>query len=137
MVSSPATATPSTDASWHYHPAEITQTRRFLAVLTRNDAFQDSRSDFDAVPITVLREIPILLRCSLPPIPPYCVLVTISSQACATYADYVTTLLMWEQQDLLVHAMKKPIATSLYQLLQQNMMAPSTIMILLRLVIWH
>jgi hypothetical protein len=59
MVSPPATAPPGTAAFWQYHPAEITHTRRFLAVSTSNDPFQDSRPSLDgAVPITVLRETP-------------------------------------------------------------------------------
>jgi hypothetical protein len=37
----------------------------------------------------------------------------------ATFADYVTTLPMWDRE-LLVHAMEKPLATPFYQLLLQK-----------------
>jgi hypothetical protein len=96
MVSPPAYAPSGTATSWHYHPVEITHTSRFLTVSTSND--------------TVLLETPTLLRCSLPPMSPDFVLATIRSPICATFADYVMTLPMWEQ-DLLIHAMEKPLAT--------------------------
>jgi hypothetical protein len=82
-------------------------TRQFLAVSTRNETFQDARPLLDAVPITVLRRTPTLLRCSLPPIQPDSVLDTMLSPICATFADYFMTLSMWER-DLVAHAMEDP-----------------------------
>jgi hypothetical protein len=67
MVSSPATAPSGTAASLHYHPAEITHTRRFYAA-SKSTSFEDARPELDAVPVTVLRETLTLLQCSLPPI---------------------------------------------------------------------
>jgi hypothetical protein len=61
------TATTGTNASWHYHPAQITHARRFLAV-TKSNTFADAHPETDAVPVTILVEMAILLRCSLPPI---------------------------------------------------------------------
>jgi hypothetical protein len=41
--------------------------RRVLAVSTRNEPLQDSRSPLDEVPVTVLLETPTLRRCSFRP----------------------------------------------------------------------
>jgi hypothetical protein len=89
--------------------------RRFLRISTRNDAFHDSRNGLDTVPVTVLREPPALLRCSLLPIPADSVLDTIRTLSRTTFADYVMA-----DVDLLVHAMEKPLATLLYELLRHN-----------------
>jgi hypothetical protein len=96
MVSPPASASPNIEASWHYHPAEIEYTRRFLAVSIRYDYFQDSRPPIDAAPITVLFDTPTLLRCSLPPGLREPVPDTIRPPICATFTDYITTLPQWE-----------------------------------------
>jgi hypothetical protein len=80
MLSPSATAPPGSATSWYY--GEITHKRRFCAVSTRNKPFQDSRPPPDALPITVLRETPTLLRCSLPPTPPDSVLDSIRSPIC-------------------------------------------------------
>ena len=72
-------------------------------------------------PVTVLHYTPTLLRCSLPLILLSSVFDTIPSPTCATFPDYVTTLPMWERA-ILVHAMEKPIATPLYQLVLQRML---------------
>jgi hypothetical protein len=120
MVSPPASTPPNTDASWHYYPAEIEYTRRFLTVSTRYDYFQDSRPPIDAAPITVLFETTTLLRCSLSPGPHEPVPDTVRPPICATFADYVTTLPQWER-DLLAKAMEDPFPdTPLNQLLQQR-----------------
>jgi hypothetical protein len=59
----------------HYYLAETTHTRRFLKV-----------EALEAVPITVFHDTPILLQCSLPPIPPDSVVLnTIRSPTCASY----------------------------------------------------
>jgi hypothetical protein len=60
-----ATATTGTNASWHYHPAQITHTRCFLAV-TKSNTFADAHPETDAIRVTVLLETATLLRCSLP-----------------------------------------------------------------------
>jgi hypothetical protein len=65
MTSPRATAPPGTAASWHYHPAVITQTRRLRGIPESNNTFQDSRPALDLVFVSVLREAPTLLRYSL------------------------------------------------------------------------
>jgi hypothetical protein len=59
------------------------------------------------------------LHCSLPTVLPDAVLDILRSPSCATFAGLATTLPMWKQ-DLLGHAMKKPLATPLYGLLLQT-----------------
>jgi hypothetical protein len=121
-----ATAAPGTTASRRYHPAQITHTRRFLA-LSKSNTFAHARPEIDAVPATVLLETPTLLRCSLPPISntPVLdtihtpVLETIHTTTSTTIKDYVTNLPTWEQ-DLLLHATEKPSTLSLYELLTQK-----------------
>jgi hypothetical protein len=121
MVSPPATAPTRTAASWNYHPAEITQTRRFLAVSKKNDAFQYSRPDLDAVPATVLRETPILYpgAHSHPSRPFPCS----TRYALQSVLNSPTMLWpyrsMWEQ-DLIIHAMEKPLAPPMCTLLLQK-----------------
>jgi hypothetical protein len=66
-VPPPATATTGTKASWHYHPAQITHARQFLAV-SKSNTFADAHPEIDAVLVTVLFETTTLLRCSLYPL---------------------------------------------------------------------
>jgi hypothetical protein len=92
IVPQQATALPSTTTSRQYHPAEITL--RFLT-------FSRFAPSIDTVPITVLRETPNVLQCSLPSA--HCAPDTTRSPNCATFVDYVTTLLpgrqRWRQQE--------------------------------------
>jgi hypothetical protein len=118
MEPPPASTPPYTEASWHYLPAEIEYTRRFLEVSTRYDSFQDSRPLIDAAPITVLLKTPTLLRCSIPPGLHEPVPDAIRPPICATFADYVMTLPQCER-DLLSKATEDPCPdTPLYHLLQ-------------------
>jgi hypothetical protein len=80
MVSPPAASLPGTASSWHYYPAEITHTRRFLSVSTSNDTFYTHVVTSMRFLITELRETPALLRCS--PLPDS-LLDTIRSPTCA------------------------------------------------------
>jgi hypothetical protein len=54
-TASPATATTGTKDSWHYHPAQITHTRRFFAV-TKSNTFADAHPETDALPVTIYFE---------------------------------------------------------------------------------
>jgi hypothetical protein len=122
-VSPQATALPGTATTRQYQTFAITCTRRFLAVSTRNEPFQDSRPPLDAVPITVPRKTLTLLRCLLPPIPTDSVFDTISSPICATFVDYgvgvgdVMIFPLWERH-ILLHPTDDPFpVTPLYRLL--------------------
>jgi hypothetical protein len=117
-VPTPANAPPGTAATWNYHTAPTTATRRFLAVSTSSATFQDSHPGIDAVPITILRETPTQIRCSLPLIPAESAIATTLTK-CATFADYASNLPTWEQ-DLLVHATEHSDTTPLYELLQKE-----------------
>ncbi len=123
MVQTPQheTATPGTaNTSWQYYPAGIASTRRFIAVSKDAASFQDSRPPPDAVPVTVLLETPTLLRCSIPSLPPETGHDAIRDPKVATFADYVATLPLWEQ-DLLADATEVECPdSSLYELLQQR-----------------
>ena len=119
LVATTADAHPGTNGSWHCHPSEPTQTRRFLAIPKSNGIFQDSRPEPDAIPVTIIRETTTELRCSLPPPLESHQLATTRSTAIATFNDYVLTLPTWEQS-LLMYATEEPDATPLYQLLLQK-----------------
>jgi hypothetical protein len=59
MVSPPAPAPSGAATSWYNHPLEITQTRRFLAVSTRSEAFQYSRPGLNAYPLRSYVRLPL------------------------------------------------------------------------------
>jgi hypothetical protein len=64
---------------------------------------------------------PTLVRWALPLIVPGSMFDKISSSTYASFADHVTTLPIGERT-LLVHAMEKPIAAPLYQLVLRRML---------------
>jgi hypothetical protein len=121
IVSQTNTATLGTSStSWTYHPAAIESTRRFIAVSKSDASFQDSRPPPDAVPVTVLLETTTLLRCSIPPMQTEPVHDAARALNCDTFAAYVATLPLWEQ-DLLAQATEVYCPdSSLYELLQQR-----------------
>jgi hypothetical protein len=105
---SPATAALGTAASWPYHLAKITDTRRLLAVSTRNDVFQDSRPDLDVVSLMVLRETPLYSGAHFRPFRPIpCSIRYVLQRVLRIFADYVTTLPIWERE-LLVSCNGEP-----------------------------
>jgi hypothetical protein len=118
QVPPPATATTGTKVSWHYHPAQITHTRRFLAV-TKSNTFADAHPETDAIPVTIIRETDTLLRCSLPPTLNSPLLVTAPKPTSTTFKDYVMALPTWEQ-DLLINATEKPSNAPLYEMLSSQ-----------------
>ncbi len=105
-VSPLATTATDTTASWLYHPAQITHTRRFLAV-SKSNTFADARPEIDAVPVTVLRDIPSLFRFPLPPISNTSALYTLRSHTRTTFYGSAFTLPTLEQT-LTHHATLKP-----------------------------
>mgnify|MGYP000512119673 CR=1 FL=1 len=108
----------ASSTSWKYHAAGIASTRRFLAVMKDNASFQDSPPPLDAVPVTVLRETPTLLRCSIPPSSPEPVQNAAQAPICATFTDYLATLPLWEW-DLIKHDLESYFPdNSLCELLQ-------------------
>ena len=117
-VPPPTNAPPDAAATWNYHTAAITTSRRFLSVSTPSAPIQDSQPGIDAVPVTILREKPTQIRGSLPLITVEPTIDTALTQ-CASFADYASSLPSWEQ-GLLVHATGYSDATPLYDLLQQH-----------------